>query len=170
MSKLIKFDNDAIKSLKNGIAILAKAVKKTLGPKGKNVIIKKKDSIFSTKDGLTVAKEIFLKDRFENIGVNLVKEAAINSSKVAGDGTTTSIVFAESIFNHFLKYSSLNQISLKKGMKIAYEMTINFLEKLSEPIKNDIDLASVAMIATNQDEVLSGLIVDAIKKVKDGKI
>lgn len=118
MSKMLKFSEDALKSILKGIKTLAKAVKVTLGPKGRNVVINKGlGSPLSTKDGVTVAKEIALKDKFENVGAQLVKEVASKTSDVAGDGTTTAIVLAEAIYSDGLKnvMAGANPMSLKKG-------------------------------------------------------
>ena len=124
MSKLLQFREDALKSLLRGIKLLAKAVKVTLGPKGRNVVINKGfGTPYSTKDGVTVAKEITLKDKFENMGAQLVKEVASKTSDKAGDGTTTAIVLAEAIFTAGAKNvaAGANPMNLKKGIDKAVE-------------------------------------------------
>src|ERR1700733_6942125 len=138
MSKMLKFNEEALKSLLKGIKTLAKAVKVTLGPKGRNVVINKSfGTPLSTKDGVTVAKEIALKDKFENMGAQLVKEVAAKTSDVAGDGTTTAIVLAEAIFTAGLKNVSAgaNPMSIKRGIEKAVEALIEALNKLAVPVK-----------------------------------
>src|ERR1700687_2474821 len=124
MPKLLQFNEEALKSILKGVRTLAKAVKITLGPKGRNVVINKGfGSPFSTKDGVTVAKEVTLKDKFENMGAQLVKEVASKTSDVAGDGTTTAIVLAEAIFSAGVKNvtAGANPMSLKRGIEKAVE-------------------------------------------------
>src|SRR5665213_65075 len=137
MSKLLQFNEDALKSLLRGVRTLAKAVKVTLGPKGRNVVINKGfGSPLSTKDGVTVAKEIALKDKFENMGAQLVKEVAAKTSDKAGDGTTTAIVLAEAIYTAGVKNltAGANPMSLKKGIEQAVETITKALTALATPI------------------------------------
>ena len=139
MSKLLQFSEEALKSLLQGVRILAKAVKVTLGPKGRNVVINKGfGSPLSTKDGVTVAKEIALKDKFENMGAQLVKEVAARTSDVAGDGTTTAIVLAEAIFTLGVKNvtAGANPMSLKRGIDQAVEAITQALADLCHSREN----------------------------------
>src|SRR5271170_6702123 len=138
MSKMLQFNEEALKSILKGIKTLAKAVKVTLGPKGRNVVINKSfGSPLSTKDGVTVAKEIALKDKFENMGAQLVKEVASKTSDKAGDGTTTAIVLAEAIFAAGAKnvIAGANPMSLKRGIDKAVEAITKELTKRASPIK-----------------------------------
>src|SRR5271154_3127135 len=124
MAKMLQFNEEALKSLLRGVQTLARVVKVTLGPKGRNVVINKSyGAPLSTKDGVTVAKEVALKDKFENMGAQLVKEVASKTSDVAGDGTTTAIVLAEAIFHAGLKnvFAGANPMSLKRGIEKAVE-------------------------------------------------
>lgn len=174
MSKMFQFKQDALKSLQNGIQKLAKAVIVTLGPKGRNVVIKKSyGAPLSTKDGVTVAKEVNLKDKFENMGAQLVKEVASKTSDVAGDGTTTAIVLAEAIFTAGMKNVSagVNPMSLKRGVDQAVEVMTKELTKLSSPIKTPEEVKQIATISANNDPEIGGIIADAMQKVgKDGII
>jgi chaperonin GroEL len=173
-AKQIAFDQEARESMKKGIAKLAKAVKVTLGPKGRNVIIQKSfGSPTVTKDGVTVAKEIELPDAYENMGARMVKEVASKTSDVAGDGTTTATVLAESIFNEGLKavVAGTNPMLMKRGMEKAVEDIVAKLEKMSIPVKNKKDLDNVATVAANGDSKIGGIIAEAMDKVgKDGVI
>src|SRR3954449_8967972 len=151
-AKQIAFDSEAREAMKRGIAKLAKAVKGTLGPKGRNVIIQKSfGSPTVTKDGVTVAKEIELPDHYENMGARMVKEVASKTSDVAGDGTTTATVLAESIFNEGLKavVSGVNPVQLKQGIEKAVEDISEKLTKMSIPVKGKEDLRNVATVAAN---------------------
>src|SRR6476661_8499252 len=134
MSKMLKFSEDALKSLLKGVRTLAKAVKVTLGPKGRNVVINKGfGSPLSTKDGVTVAKEIALQDKFENMGAQLVKEVASKTSDTAGDGTTTAIVLAEAIYSAGAKNvtAGANPMGLKRGIEKAVETLCQALTKMA---------------------------------------
>src|SRR5580693_9517656 len=138
MAKMLQFNEEALKSILKGVKTLSRAVIVTLGPKGRNVVINKGyGSPFSTKDGVTVAKEITLKDKFENMGAQLVKEVASKTSDVAGDGTTTAIVLAEEIFSAGAKNVSAgaNPMSLKRGIDQAVEVLIKALSNMATPIK-----------------------------------
>jgi chaperonin GroEL len=156
------------------VEILAKAVKVTLGPKGRNVVIDKKfGSPTITKDGVTVAKEIELEDPYENIGAQLVKEVAEKTSDTAGDGTTTATILAEAIFKEGLKNvaAGSNPMALKRGVDKAVEVVIEELKKISKPVKDKKEIAQVATIAANGDTKIGELIADAMDKVgKDGVI
>jgi chaperonin GroEL len=174
MTKLLKFNDKALKSILKGVKTLSKAVKVTLGPMGRNVVINKDfNSITSTKDGASVAKEIILKDKFENIGASLIKEAALKTSSTSGDGTTTATVLAESIFEEGLKHitAGYSPLLLKIGMDKAIAVVLKELTKLSKPIKSNSEIKQIATISANNDEEIGEIISDAIEKVsKDGLI
>src|SRR5262245_9129315 len=173
-AKQIAFEQDAREAMKRGIAKLARAVKITLGPKGRNVILQKSfGSPTVTKDGVTVAKEIELEDKYENMGAQMVKEVASKTSDVAGDGTTTATVLAEAIFNEGLRavVSGVNPMLMKRGIEKAVEDVVEKLKKMSIPVKSKKDLADVATIAANNDEEIGRIIAEAMEKVgKDGVI
>ncbi len=174
MAKRIVFDADAREKLKKGIDALANAVKVTLGPKGRNVILDKKyGSPAITKDGVTVAKDIELKDAIENMGAQLLKEVASKTADMAGDGTTTATVLAQAIFTAGLKNvaAGANPMDLKRGIDKAVEAVVENLKKQSKEIKGDKEIAQVATISANNDEEIGNLIAEAMKKVgKDGVI
>ncbi len=174
MSKMIQFQDDALKSLARGIAILAKAVKVTLGPKGRNVVIHKGfGPPLSTKDGVTVAKEIALKDKFENMGAQLVKEVASKTADLAGDGTTTAIVLATAIFSLGLKSisSGANPTEVKHGIDKAVEAVTTSLSKLAKPVQTHKEIHQTATISANNDPEIGEIIAKAMEKVgKDGII
>jgi chaperonin GroEL len=157
-----------------GVEKLAKAVKVTLGPKGRNVVLDKKwGAPTITKDGVTVAKEIELDDRFENMGAQMVREVASKTSDVAGDGTTTATVLAEAIYREGLRNvtAGANPMGLKRGIEKAVEVVIEALQKLSKPVKDKKEIAQVGTIAANGDAVVGDLIAEAMEKVgKDGVI
>ncbi len=173
-AKILKFDAEALKSLKTGIDTLSKAVKITLGPKGRNVVIDKKFGAPTvTKDGVTVAKEIELEDEFENMGAQMVKEVASKTSDVAGDGTTTATVLAQAIFNMGLKNvtAGANPTELKRGIDKAVKKIIENLQSMSKDISGKTEIAQVGSISANNDETIGNLIADAMDKVgKDGVI
>ncbi len=175
-AKQIAFDQEAREALKRGIGKLAKAVKVTLGPKGRNVIIQKSfGSPTVTKDGVTVAKEIELPDHYENMGARMVKEVASKTSDVAGDGTTTATVLAEAIFNEGLRavVAGTNPMLMKRGMEKAVEEIVARLEKLSipVPVNGKKELENVATVAANGDKKIGAIIAEAMSKVgKDGVI
>src|SRR3974390_3047399 len=152
MSKLIAFEQEARDALRRGVSKLAQAVRVTLGPRGRNVILQKSfGSPTVTKDGVTVAKEIDLEDVYENMGARMVREVASKTSDVAGDGTTTATVLAESIFNEGLKavVSGVNPMLMKRGIEKAVEDIVAKLKAASIPVKNEKDLENVATIAAN---------------------
>lgn len=173
-AKQIAFDQEARDAMRRGISKLARAVKVTLGPKGRNVIIQKSfGSPTVTKDGVTVAKEIELPDHYENMGARMVKEVASKTSDVAGDGTTTATVLAEAIFNEGLKavVAGTNPMLMKRGMEAGVEAVVAKLKAMSIPVKGKDDLRNVATVAANGDAVIGGIIADAMDKVgKDGVI
>ncbi|MEM8488998.1 MAG: chaperonin GroEL [Bacteroidota bacterium] len=174
MSKQIVFDTDARAALKRGVDTLADAVKVTLGPKGRNVIIEKKfGSPTVTKDGVTVAKEIELENKIQNVGAQMVKEVASKTSDVAGDGTTTATVLAQSIMTAGLKNvtAGANPMDLKRGIDKAVAAMIENLRSQSRDIEDKSEIAQVATISANNDSDIGNLIADAFEKVgKDGVI
>jgi chaperonin GroEL len=173
-AKVIKFDSEALTSMKRGIDILAKTVKITLGPKGRNVVIEKKFGAPTiTKDGVTVAKEIELEDAFENMGAQMVKEVASKTSDIAGDGTTTATVLAQAIFTQGLKNvtAGANPTEIKRGIDIAIAKIIENLKGMSRQVSGKKEIAQVGAISANNDESIGELIADAMEKVgKDGVI
>ncbi len=174
MAKDLKFNEDARRAILSGVEKLAAAVKVTLGPKGRNVVIDKKfGSPTVTKDGVTVAKEIELEDPFENLGAQMVKEVAEKTSDVAGDGTTTATVLAEAIYKEGLKNvtAGANPMEIKKGIDLAVEKIVEEIKKIAKPVKDKTEVAQVASIAANNDKKIGELIADAMEKVgKDGVI
>lgn len=174
MSKMLKFNEDALKSIAKGVKTLARAVKVTLGPRGRNVVINRSfGSPTSTKDGVTVAEEVALKDKFENMGAQLVKQVASKTSEVAGDGTTTAIVLAEALFSHGVKVvaAGANPMSVKRGIDKAVTKLVAELDKLSTPINKHEEVQQIACISANNDKEIGDLIADAMQKVgKDGII
>lgn len=174
MAKEIFFNTDAREKLKKGVESIADAVKVTLGPKGRNVILDKKFGAPTvTKDGVTVAKEIELKDPVENMGAQLVKEVASKTADDAGDGTTTATVLTQSIFAHGIKNvaAGANPMDLKRGIDKAVKIIVEDLQKQSNPISDEKEIAQVAAISANNDQEIGDMIADAMGKVgKDGVI
>jgi chaperonin GroEL len=174
MAKEITFDTSARDRIKKGVDKLADAVKVTLGPKGRNVIIDKKFGAPTvTKDGVSVAKEIELKDPIENMGAQLVKEVASKTADAAGDGTTTATVLAQAIYSHGIKNvaAGANPMDLKRGIDKAVDAVVENLKKQSKKIKDSNEIAQVATISSNSDETIGKMIADAMDKVgKDGVI
>ena len=174
MPKQLKFDEDARAALLRGVNIMAAAVKATLGPKGRNVVIDKKfGSPTITKDGVAVAKEIELKDPYENMGAQMLKEVASKTSDIAGDGTTTATVLAQAIFREGLRNvtAGANPMGLKRGIEAAVDAVTDELKKLSKSTKDKKEIAQVATIASNNDKTIGDLIAEAMEKVgKDGVI
>ena len=174
MSKIILFDEEARGKIKKGVDQLANAVKVTLGPRGRNVVIDRKfGSPTSTKDGVTVAKEIELEDQFENMGAQLVNEVASKTSDVAGDGTTTATVLAQAIFSEGLRNvtAGANPIDLKRGIDEAVLAVVAELKKISKPVRDKKEIAQVGTISANNDPTIGDLIAEAMDKVgKDGVI
>ena len=174
MAKEIIYDQKVRESLLRGINILADAVRVTLGPKGRNVLLDKSfGSPNITKDGVTVAKEIELEDKFENMGAQMVKEVASKTSDVAGDGTTTATVLAQSIYREGAKLVAAghNPMELKKGIEKAVEVVVEELKKLSKPTKDQKEIAQVGTISANNDETIGNIIAEAMSKVgKEGVI
>ena len=172
--KEIQFGNGARQKMVRGVDILADAVKVTLGPKGRNVVI---DRAFGgpniTKDGVTVAKEVELKDKFENMGAQMVKQVASKTSEVAGDGTTTATVLAQSIIGEGMKYvaAGMNPMDLKRGIDKAVNALVEEIKKISRPCKDSKEIQQVGSISANADEAIGKIIADAMDKVgKEGVI
>jgi len=174
MAKQLKFDEDARKSILNGITILSNAVKATLGPKGRNALLDKKFGAPTiTKDGVTVAKEIELKDPYENMGAQLVREVASKTSDTAGDGTTTATVLAYSIYKEGMKHvvAGANPMEVKRGIEKAVDAVVEELKKISKPVQEKKEIAQVGTISANNDPTIGDLIAEAMDKVgKDGVI
>src|SRR5436305_104185 len=173
-AKQLQFDENARHALLRGVEKLSKAVKATLGPSGRNVILDKKfGSPTITKDGVTVAKEIELEDPYENMGAQLVREVASKTSDVAGDGTTTATVLAESIYREGLKNvtAGANPTSLQRGINKAVEAVTAELSRMSKKVKDRTEIANVATVSANWDTTIGEIIADAMDKVgKDGTI
>jgi len=174
MVKMIAFDQEARDALRRGVAKLAQAVKVTLGPRGRNVILQKSfGSPTVTKDGVTVAKEIDLEDVYENMGARMVREVASKTSDVAGDGTTTATIMAEAIFNEGLRavVAGVNPVQLKQGIEKAVEDIIAKLEKTSISVKSKKEMAQVGAVASNNNQEIGELLAEAMDRVgKDGVI
>jgi chaperonin GroEL len=174
MPKQLLFSDEGRAALLRGVNIMTAAVKATMGPKGRNVVIDKKfGSPTITKDGVTVAKEIELKDNYEDMGAQMIKEVASKTSDIAGDGTTTATVLAQSIFREGLKNvtAGANPMGLKRGIDAAVEAVTEELKKLSKSTKDKKEIAQVATIASNNDKTIGNLIAEAMEKVgKDGVI
>jgi chaperonin GroEL len=173
-AKILQYDEEARKSILKGVNTLADAVKVTLGPKGRNVIIDRSYGAPTvTKDGVTVAKEIELEDRFENMGAQMVKEVASKTSDVAGDGTTTATILAQAIFREGAKSvaAGSNPMDLKRGIDKAVDVVVKELRKLSKPTKDAKEIAQVGTISANNDEAIGAIIAEAMEKVgKEGVI
>ncbi len=174
MAKILKYSDDARRSIYEGVVKLADAVQATLGPRGRNVVIDKKfGSPTVTKDGVTVAKEIELDDPFENMGAQMVKEVATKTNDIAGDGTTTATILAAAIFKESLKNvtAGANPMDLKRGIDKGVEAAVNYIASSAREIKDKKEIAQVASISANNDETIGNLIADAMDKVgKDGVI
>ncbi|OGW28965.1 MAG: chaperonin GroL [Nitrospirae bacterium GWC2_57_13] len=174
MAKQLQFNQDARASILKGVNVLTDAVKATLGPKGRNVMIDKKFGAPTiTKDGVTVAKEIELKDAYENMGAQLVREVASKTSDVAGDGTTTATVLAQAIYREGMKNvtAGANPMDLKRGIEKAVEAVIENLKKISKPVVDKKEISQVGSISANSDATIGDLIAEAVDKVgKDGVI
>jgi chaperonin GroEL len=175
MPKQLEFGEEARRKTLAGVVKLSRAVKATLGPKGRNVVLDKKwGAPTVTKDGVSVAKEIELEDKYENMGAQMVKEVASKTSDVAGDGTTTATVLAEAIYREGLRNvtAGANPMALKRGIDKAVEAVIEELKKMSKQVRNDKSvIKNVASISANSDEEIGGIIADAMEKVgNDGTI
>jgi chaperonin GroEL len=174
MAKELRFAQEARNSILRGVNILADVVKVTLGPKGRNVILEKSFGAPTiTKDGVTVAKEIELEDKFENMGAQMVKEVASKTSDTAGDGTTTATVLAQALYREGSKVvaAGANPMEVKRGIDLAVEEVVKELKKLSKPTKDQKEIAQVGTIAANNDETIGNIIAEAMNKVgKEGVI
>src|SRR5512147_51422 len=174
MSKQLQFKEEARAALLRGVNVMAHAVKVTLGPKGRNVVIDKKfGSPTITKDGVTVAKEIELKDPYENMGAQLVREVASKTSDVAGDGTTTATVLGQAIYREGMKNvtAGANPMDVKRGIEKAVDAVMENLKKMSKPVNEKKEIAQVGSISANSDTTIGDLIAEAVDKVgKDGVI
>ncbi|NOZ63961.1 MAG: chaperonin GroEL [Caldiserica bacterium] len=174
MAKQLSFGDEARKKIQTGVDKLAEAVKVTLGPKGRNVVLEKKwGSPTITKDGVTVAKEVDLEDPYENMGAQMVKEVASKTSDVAGDGTTTATLLAQIIYREGLKTvtAGANPMAVKRGVEKAVDRVVEQLKKLSQSVKGRTEISQVATIAANNDSTIGNIIADAMEKVgKDGVI
>ncbi|HSS22615.1 MAG TPA: chaperonin GroEL [Pyrinomonadaceae bacterium] len=173
-AKDLKFREQARNAMLKGVNTLANAVRVTLGPKGRNVVIGKKyGSPVITKDGVTVAKEIELKDKYENMGAQMVREVAVKTNDTAGDGTTTATVLAQAIFQQGVKNvaAGANPMSLQRGIQIATAAVVAELSRISKKVKNKEDLMNVASVSANNDRAIGELIADAMERVgKDGVV
>src|SRR5471032_1767906 len=173
-SKDVKFHDSARAKIVAGVNVLADAVKVTLGPKGRNVVLERSFGAPTiTKDGVSVAKEIELKDKFENMGAQMVKEVASKTSDIAGDGTTTATVLAQAIVREGMKYvaSGMNPMDLKRGIDKAVIAVVEELKKISQPCKTSKEIAQVGSISANSDSDIGKIIADAMDKVgKEGVI
>src|SRR5881398_3217737 len=172
-AKLVKFSQDARDKILRGVNVLADAVTVTLGPRGRNVVLEKSFGAPNvTKDGVTVAKEIELEDKFENMGAQMVKEVASKTSDVAGDGTTTATVLAQAIFREGVKTvaAGANPMAVKRGVEKAVEVATEQIKKLAKPVSGEM-IAQVATVSANNDSTIGNIIAEAMKKVgKDGVI
>ncbi|MGD0141139.1 MAG: TCP-1/cpn60 chaperonin family protein, partial [Tepidisphaeraceae bacterium] len=172
--KMLSFDAEARKSLLEGVIKLSRAVKATLGPRGRNAVLDKGwGAPTITKDGVTVAEEIELSDKYQNIGAKLVKEAASKTSDVAGDGTTTATVLAEAIIKEGYRNlaAGADAMALARGIRRAVDAVVESLKKQSKPISGKADIANVASISANNDREVGNIMADAFERVgKDGVI
>src|SRR6478672_10913173 len=170
----MKFREEARSAMLKGVNTLANAVRVTLGPKGRNVVLGKKyGSPVITKDGVTVAKEIELEDKYENMGAQMVREVAVKTNDTAGDGTTTATVLAQAIFREGVKNvtAGANPMSLQRGIQLATDAVVAELQRISKPVKNKEDLMNVASVSANNDREIGKLISEAMEQVgKDGVV
>ncbi|MEK7081732.1 MAG: TCP-1/cpn60 chaperonin family protein, partial [Patescibacteria group bacterium] len=173
MSKKILYNEDARKALKRGVDKVADAVKITIGPRGRNVVFDRGYGAPTiTNDGVTIAKEITLKDKFENMGAEIVKEVASKTNDVAGDGTTTSVILTQTIFAEGLRQTGLgaNAMAIRGGIEKATELVVKTLKEIAKPIKGKEEIRQVAAISS-ENEAVGRIIADTIEKVgKDGVV
>ena len=173
-AKEVKFGEEARQRMKRGVDLLANAVKATLGPKGRNVVLDKSFGAPTvTKDGVSVAKEIELKDKYENMGAQMVKEVASQTSDIAGDGTTTATVLAQAIVREGMKSvaAGMNPMDLKRGIDKAVVATVEKLKEISKPCSDNKEIAQVGTISANSDSLVGDIIAEAMDKVgKEGVI
>jgi chaperonin GroEL len=174
MAKEIRFDQEARNAVMEGVNILANAVKVTLGPKGRNVVLEKSfGSPLVTKDGVTVAKEIELEDHFQNMGAKMVKEVASKTSDTVGDGTTTATVLAQAIFREGVRVvaAGASPMEVKRGIDLAVEEVSKELKKMSKNVKEQKEISQVGRISANNDSTIGDIIAEAMDKVgKEGVI
>src|SRR3979409_50879 len=166
-AKELRYREDARAAMLRGVDALANTVKVTLGPKGRNVVLSRKfGSPLITKDGVTVAKEIELKDKYENMGAQMVREVAVKTNDTAGDGTTTATVLAQAIFRVGVKNvaAGANPMSLQRGIQLATDEVVKELERVSRKVKNKEDLMNVASVSANNDREIGKLISRAMEK------
>src|SRR5215211_69057 len=169
-AKDVRFSTDARDKMLRGVEILADAVKVTLGPKGRNVIIERSyGAPRITKDGVTVAKEIELSDRFENMGAQLVREVASKTNDLAGDGTTTATVLAASIIREGAKFvaAGMNPMDLKRGVDLAVAAVVRDIEGRAKKVQSSAEIAQIGTIASNGDTTVGEMIAEAMKKVEN---
>src|ERR671935_1545454 len=173
-AKELRYREDARGAMLRGVDALANTVRVTLGPKGRNVVLSRKfGSPLVTKDGVTVAKDIELKDRYENMGAQMVREVASKTSDLAGDGTTTATVLAQAIYREGIKNvaAGANPMDLKRGIDRAVEAVVDELKKISKPVKSHKEQEQVATVSANNDKKIGSLIAEAMEKVgKDGVV
>lgn len=173
-AKELKFGEEARNAMLKGVDTLANAVRVTLGPKGRNVVLGKKfGSPVITKDGVTVAKEIDLKDKYENMGAQMVREVAVKTNDKAGDGTTTATVLAQAIFREGVKNvaAGANPMSLQRGIQLATDQVVAELERMSKKVRGKEELTAVATVSANNDVHIGKLISEAMEQVgKDGVV
>src|SRR5512137_491888 len=173
-AKDVRFGDEVRQKMVNGVNVLANAVKVTLGPKGRNVVLERSFGAPTiTKDGVSVAKEIELKDKFENMGAQMVKEVASKTSDIAGDGTTTATVLAQAIMQEGMKYvaAGMNPMDLKRGIDKAVISITEELKKISKPCSTTKEISQVGAISANADEEIGKTIAEAMDKVgKEGVI
>src|ERR1700742_5305504 len=170
MAKELRFGEGARELLLSGVDQLAEAVKSTLGPKGRNVILEKvTGSPVVTNDGVTIAREIFLRDPFENMGAQLVKEAAIKTNDIVGDGTTTATVIAHAIIREGMRAigSGGNPVLVKRGVDLAVAKLVEHLHQVAHPVVTEADYARVAAISANDDDVVGAALAKALHTVGD---
>jgi chaperonin GroEL len=174
MAKELKYDQEARNAILEGVNVLANAVKVTLGPKGRNVVLEKSFGAPTvTKDGVTVAKEIELADHFQNMGAKMVKEVASKTSDTAGDGTTTATVLAQAIYREGYKVvaAGINPMDVKRGIDLAVDEVVKELKKMSKPVKEQKEISQVGRISANNDSTIGDIIAEAMNKVgKEGVI
>src|SRR5262245_57431773 len=173
MAKELRFGEQARDLMLAGVDKLAEAVKSTLGPKGRNVILEKiTGSPVVTNDGVTIAREIYLKDQFENMGAQLVKEAAIKTNDIVGDGTTTATVIAHAIVREGMRAigSGGNPVLVKRGIDLAVGRLVEHLREVAHPVATEHDLARAAAISANDDDMVGAVIAKALHTVGDGGI
>nr|MBA3322033.1 chaperonin GroEL [Pyrinomonadaceae bacterium] len=173
-AKDLKFREEARRAMLQGVNTLANAVRVTLGPRGRNVVLGKKyGSPVITKDGVTVAKEIELSDRYENLGAQMVKEVATKTNDTAGDGTTTATVLAQAIFREGVKnvMAGANPMALQRGIQLGVEAAVADIERQSKKVKSKADLSNVASVSANNDREIGDLISEAMERVgSDGVV